>query len=112
MNESKPLQNSGRDLRRLFTSQASTQPQTVYLRDGNRVLYRQGRSLLYPCRYRLGLMALGIAEQLARPHWNTPSRRLVICITSPDTDNGWVWRTKHILLHRLRPIAVLTCCNR
>jgi len=111
MNESKTHQNPGQDLRRLFTSLASTQPQTVYLRDGDLVLYRRSRSLLYQCRYRLA-DGLGIAEQLARPVLNTPLRPRVICMTSPDTDNGWVWRTKHILLHRLRPIAVLTCCNR
>lgn len=53
MNESNTHQSSGRSLLRLFTSLASTQPQTVYLRDGDLVLYRRSRSLLYQCRYRL-----------------------------------------------------------
>jgi len=38
-----------RRIRRLLT----TPPQTVHLRDGDLVLYRRSRSLLYQCRYRL-----------------------------------------------------------
>ncbi len=53
MNESSTNQIPNAGLRRLFTSLASTQPQTVYLRDGDLVLYRRSRSLLYQCRYRL-----------------------------------------------------------
>ena len=53
MNESTPLQIPNVGLRRLFSSLASTQPQTVYLRDGDLVLYRRSRSLPYQCRYRL-----------------------------------------------------------
>lgn len=43
----------GRHIRRLLTSLATTQPQTIHLRDGDLVLYRRSRSLLYQCRYRL-----------------------------------------------------------
>ena len=42
-----------RHIRRLLTSLATTQPQTIHLRDGDLVLYRRSRSLLYQCRYRL-----------------------------------------------------------
>ena len=42
-----------RHIHRLLTSLSTTQPQTVYLRDGDLVLYRRSRSLLYQCRYRL-----------------------------------------------------------
>ncbi len=37
----------------LLTSLPSTQPQTIRLRDGELVLYRRSRSLLYQCRYKL-----------------------------------------------------------
>lgn len=87
MNESKPLQIPGKGLRRLFTSLASTQPQTVYLRDGDFVLYRRSRSLLYQCRFRLA-DGLGIAEQQVKPVLNTPLRPRVISMTRPDTDNA------------------------
>ena len=42
-----------RHIRRLLTSLATTQPQTIHLRDGDLVLYRRSRSLLYQCGYRL-----------------------------------------------------------
>ena len=42
-----------RRLMRLFSSLPSTQPQTIHLRDGELVLYRRSRSLLYQCRYKL-----------------------------------------------------------
>jgi integrase len=42
-----------RHIRRLLTSLSTTQPQTIHLRDGDLVLYRRSRSLLYQCRYRL-----------------------------------------------------------
>jgi integrase len=32
---------------------ATAQPQTIYLRDGEVVVYRRSRSLLYQCRYKL-----------------------------------------------------------
>ena len=44
MNESSTHQSFGKDLRRLFSSLASTQPQSVYLRDGDLVLYRRSRT--------------------------------------------------------------------
>ncbi|MDI9234370.1 hypothetical protein QLQ16_11040, partial [Limnohabitans sp. HM2-2] len=53
MNESKPLPSGQRRFVGLLTSLSTTQPQTVYLRDGDLVLYRRSRSLLYQCRYRL-----------------------------------------------------------
>ena len=53
MNESNIQTTQDRHLRRLLTSLATTQPQTVYLRDGDLVLYRRSRSLLYQCRYKL-----------------------------------------------------------
>lgn len=37
----------------LFSSLPTTQPSTIHLRDGDLVLYRRSRSLLYQCRYRL-----------------------------------------------------------
>ncbi len=37
----------------LLTSLPSTQPQTINLRDGELVLYRRSRSMLYQCRYKL-----------------------------------------------------------
>jgi integrase len=40
-------------IRRLITSLSTTQPQTIHLRDGELVLYRRSRSLLYQCRYKL-----------------------------------------------------------
>jgi integrase len=42
-----------RHIRRLLTSLSTTQPQTIHLRDGELVLYRRSRSLLYQCRYKL-----------------------------------------------------------
>jgi len=42
-----------RHIRRLLTSLHTTQPQTIHLRDGELVLYRRSRSLLYQCRYKL-----------------------------------------------------------
>lgn len=42
-----------RHIRRLLTSLPTTRPQTIYLRDGDLVLYRRSRSLLYQCRYKL-----------------------------------------------------------
>ena len=42
-----------RHIRKLLTSLSTTQPQTIHLRDGELVLYRRSRSLLYQCRYRL-----------------------------------------------------------
>jgi integrase len=42
-----------RHIRRLLTSLPTTQPQTIHLRDGELVLYRRSRSLLYQCRYKL-----------------------------------------------------------
>lgn len=32
---------------------ATAQPQTIYLRDGEVIVYRRSRSLLYRCRYKL-----------------------------------------------------------
>ena len=42
-----------RRLMGLFSSLPSTQPQTIHLRDGELVLYRRSRGLLYQCRYKL-----------------------------------------------------------
>ena len=53
MNESNIQPTQDKHLRRLLTSLTSTQPKTVYLRDGDLVLYRRSRSLLYQCRYKL-----------------------------------------------------------
>jgi integrase len=53
MNESSINQLPNTGFRRLFTSLTITQPQSVYLRDGDLVLYRRSRSLLYQCRDRL-----------------------------------------------------------
>jgi len=53
MTESATIQGSGKGLRRLLTSLSTTQPQTIRLRDGELVLYRRSRSLLYQCRYKL-----------------------------------------------------------
>lgn len=53
MNESNIQPTQDRQLRRLLTNLTSTQPKTVYLRDGDLVLYRRSRSLLYQCRYKL-----------------------------------------------------------
>jgi integrase len=36
-----------------LTALHAAQPQSIYLRDGELVLYRRSRSLLYQCRYRL-----------------------------------------------------------
>ncbi len=40
-------------LRSLLTALQPAQPTAIYLRDGEVVLYRRSRSLLYQCRYRL-----------------------------------------------------------
>ncbi|ALK90336.1 tyrosine-type recombinase/integrase [Limnohabitans sp. 63ED37-2] len=40
-------------LRSTLTALHAAQPQSIYLRDGELVLYRRSRSLLYQCRYRL-----------------------------------------------------------
>lgn len=40
-------------LRTPLTALHAAQPQSIYLRDGELVLYRRSRSLLYQCRYRL-----------------------------------------------------------
>ena len=40
-------------LRSTLTTLHAAQPQSIYLRDGELVLYRRSRSLLYQCRYRL-----------------------------------------------------------
>ena len=40
-------------LRSSLTALHAAQPQSIYLRDGELVLYRRSRSLLYQCRYRL-----------------------------------------------------------
>jgi integrase len=40
-------------LRTLLTAQNASQPQSIRLRDGELVVYRRSRSLLYQCRYRL-----------------------------------------------------------
>ncbi len=53
MNESNTQTIQAKHLRRLLQSLATTQPQTVYLRDGDLVLYRRSRSQLYQCRYKL-----------------------------------------------------------
>lgn len=53
MNEFNIQATQPKHLRRLLNSLATTQPQTVYLRDGDLVLYRRSRSLLYQCRYKL-----------------------------------------------------------
>ncbi len=53
MSKSLQLPISQRRLVGLFTSLASTQPQTIRLRDGDLMLYRRSRNLLYQCRYRL-----------------------------------------------------------
>jgi integrase len=53
MTESATIQGSGKGLRKLLTSLSTTQPQTIRLRDGELVLYRRSRSLLYQCRYKL-----------------------------------------------------------
>jgi len=42
-----------RHIRRLLASLPTTQPETIRLRDGELVLYRRSRSLLYQCRYKL-----------------------------------------------------------
>jgi integrase len=39
--------------RRILASLASAQPTAIYLRDGEVVVYRRTRSLLYQCRYKL-----------------------------------------------------------
>ena len=39
--------------RRILASLATAQPTIVYLRDGEVVVYRRTRSLLYQCRYKL-----------------------------------------------------------
>ncbi len=52
-NESNTHQNSGKGLRRLLNILATTQAQTIYLRDGDLVLCRRSRSLLNQCRYRV-----------------------------------------------------------
>ena len=39
--------------RRILASLAAAQPSVVYLRDGEVVIYRRTRSLLYQCRYKL-----------------------------------------------------------
>jgi len=39
--------------RKLVTALTPTQPQTIYCRDGEVVVYRRSRSLLYQCRYKL-----------------------------------------------------------
>lgn len=38
---------------KLVTALKPTQPQSIYLRDGEVVIYRRSRSLLYQCRYKL-----------------------------------------------------------
>ena len=38
---------------KLVTELKPTQPQTIYCRDGEVVIYRRSRSLLYQCRYKL-----------------------------------------------------------
>jgi integrase len=40
-------------LRSFLTALQPAQPTAIYLRDGEVVLYRRSRSLLYQCRYRL-----------------------------------------------------------
>ena len=40
-------------LRSLLAAQNASQPQSIRLRDGELVVYRRSRSLLYQCRYRL-----------------------------------------------------------
>lgn len=40
-------------LRTLLTAQHASQPQSIRLRDGELVVYRRSRSLLFQCRYRL-----------------------------------------------------------
>ena len=40
-------------LRNTLTSLHAAPPQSIHLRDGELVLYRRSRSLLYQCRYRL-----------------------------------------------------------
>lgn len=46
------LPHSGR-LRLTLANLTQIQPDTVYLRDGDVILYRRSRSLLYQCRYKL-----------------------------------------------------------
>ena len=53
MSKANPLPNGKQRLVGLLTSLSTTQPQTIHLRDGDLVLYRRSRSLLYQCRYRL-----------------------------------------------------------
>jgi integrase len=53
MSKANPLPIAQKRLLGLFSSLPSTQPQTIHLRDGELVLYRRSRSLLYQCRYKL-----------------------------------------------------------
>jgi hypothetical protein len=51
--DGKKSSQSKATLRRFLTALNPVQPQSIYLRDGELVLYRRSRSLLYQCRYRL-----------------------------------------------------------
>jgi hypothetical protein len=55
MTQSKDTEGATRNtkLRVSLATLASAQPSILYLRDGDVVLYRRSRSLLYQCRYRL-----------------------------------------------------------
>lgn len=53
MVEPKASQTRPAPIRRSLDNLSLQQPTTVYLRDGELVLYRRSRSLLYQCRYKL-----------------------------------------------------------
>lgn len=53
MSKAPVLPTAQRRLLGLLNSLPSTQPQTIHLRDGELVLYRRSRSLIYQCRYKL-----------------------------------------------------------
>jgi integrase len=53
MSKAPVLPTAQRRLLGLLSSLPTTQPQTIHLRDGELVLYRRSRSLLFQCRYKL-----------------------------------------------------------
>lgn len=51
--DGKKSAQSNTTFRRFLTALNPVQPQSIYLRDGELVVYRRSRSLLFQCRYRL-----------------------------------------------------------
>ena len=73
-------------LRSSLTALHAAQPQSIYLRDGELVLYRRSRSLLYQCRYRL-----------ADGTWvrQTTGNRLPISQIGSSPQTRFDWRSWH-----------------